>query len=71
MYKYKVSGHDGVEPFNETGLVLGHTFEEASRNLSDYYSDDSLIKIELVYATDDLIIPLDEAIADKIIDSII
>lgn len=71
MYKYKVSGHDGIESFNETGIVLGSTFEEASRNLSDYYDDDALIKIELVYATDDLVIPLDEAIADKIIDSII
>lgn len=71
MYEYKVSGHDGINPFDEVGLVLGHTFEEASRNLSDYYGDDSLIKIELVYATDDLIIPLDEDLADKIIDSII
>lgn len=71
MYKYKVSGHDGIEPFNETGIVLGSTFEEASRNLSDYYDDDALTKIELVYATDDLVIPLDEAIADKIVNSIL
>lgn len=71
MYEYKVSGHDGIESFNETGIVLGSTFEEASRNLSDYYDDGALIKIELVYATDDLVIPLDESIADKIIDSLI
>ena len=71
MYKYKVHGHDGIESFNGTGIVLGSTFEEASRNLSDYYDEDALTKIELIYATDDLVIPLDESCTDKIIDSII
>lgn len=71
MYKYKVSGHDGVEPFNETGIVLGSTFEEASRNLSDYYGDDALTKIELIYTTDDFVIPLNESITEEIVNSII
>ena len=71
MYKYKVSGHDGTDYFNETGIVLGSTFEEASRNLSDYYDEDDLTKIELIYTTDDLVIPLNESIAEEIINSIV
>lgn len=71
MYKYKVSGHDGIEAFNETGIVMGSTFEEASKNLADYYDEDNLIKVELLYATDDLVIPLDEGLSTKIVESII
>lgn len=71
MYKYKVSGHDGIEFFNEAGIVLGSTFEEASRNLSDYYDEDDLTKIALIYATDDLVIPLNESIAKEIVNSIV
>ena len=71
MYKYKVSGYNGIESFNETGIVLGFTFEEASRNLSDYYDDDALTKIELIYATDDSVIPLPDDIPDKILKSLI
>lgn len=71
MYKYKVYGHDGTDYFHETGIVLGSTFEEASRNLSDYYGDDALTKIELIYTTDDFVIPLNESIAEEIVNSII
>ena len=71
MYKYKVYGHDGIKSFIETGIVLGSTFEEASRNLSDYYDEDDLTKIALIYTTDDLVIPLNESIVKEIVNSIV
>lgn len=71
MYKYKVHGHDGTNYFNETGITIAASYQDAMKNLSDYYDEDSIINIKLYFITDDLVIPLPDDIPDKILGSLI
>ena len=71
MYKYKVYGHDGIDYFNETGITVAASYQDAMKNLSDYYDDDSIINIKLYFITDDSVIPLPDDIPNKILKSLI
>lgn len=69
MYKYTIHGHDGTDYYNETGITLAISYQDAMKNLSDYYDEDSIIDIKLYFITDDLVIPLPDDIPDKILGS--
>lgn len=71
MYKYKIHGHDGTDYYNETGITLAISYQDAMKNLSDYYKENSIIDIKLYFITDDLVIPLPDDIPDKILGSLI
>lgn len=71
MYKYTIHGHDGTDYYNETGITLAISYQDAMKNLSDYYDEDSIIDIKLYFITDDLVIPLPDDIPDKILGSLI
>lgn len=71
MYKYKVHGHDGTDYYNETGITIAYSYQDAMKSLAEYYDEDSIIDIELHFMTDDSVIPLPDDLPDKIIDSLI
>ena len=71
MYKYKVYGHDGTDYFRETGITIAASYQDAMKNLSDYYDEDSIINIKLYFITDDSVIPLQDDIPDRILKSLI
>ena len=71
MYKYKVHGHDGIDYYNETGITLACSYQDAMKSLAEYYDEDFIIDIELHFITDDLVIPLPDDLPDKIIGSLI
>ena len=71
MYKYKIHGHDGTDYYDETGITLGYSYQDAMKSLAEYYDEDSIIDIELHFITNDLVIPLPDDLPDKIIGSLI
>lgn len=71
MYKYKVYGHDGIDYFSEAGITVAASYQDAMKNLSDYYDEDSIINVKLYFITDDPVIPLPNDIPDKILKSLI
>lgn len=71
MYKYKIHGHDGIDYYNETGITIAYSYQDAMKSLAEYYDEDSIIDIELHFITDDLVIPLPDDLPDKIIGSLI
>lgn len=54
MFAYEVNFWDdinNVETF-DYGFVCGESYREASKNLADYYGDDSIIELKLFALTE-------------------
>lgn len=71
MYKYKIRGHDGTDYFDEIGITLAASYQDAMKNLSDYYDEDSIINVKLYFITDESVVPLPDDIPDIILKSLI
>lgn len=71
MYKYEIRGHDGTDYFDEIGITLAASYQDAMKNLSDYYDEDSIINVKLYFITDDSVVPLPDDIPDIILKSLI
>lgn len=71
MYKYKIRGHDGTDYFDEIGITLAASYQDAMKNLSEYYDEDSIINVKLYFITDDSVVPLPDDIPDIILKSLI
>ena len=67
FYYYSVKIYDDYDIVKENGYTVGANYQEAMKNLTDYYGGDNVIKATLEYVADRpvLILPEEGAITAK------
>ena len=66
FYLYKISYYDSEEnrTFKYKGFVIGKSYEEAMKNLTEYYGDEEIEEVFLTPFSPNTVLEYDESMED-------